>query len=263
MEREWRGTIARVVVDAPAPRVWHMLTEPEGLRAWLCDEATFETAGPSLRPGDRFAFRYWYIENRGTFAEVYPPSRLVLNNHYATALPDGTPLAADLTTTYALEPVADGTRLSVIVLGYPDDELGEYMRDGMGFTWKKMLLNLKSVVEFGHDLRGALFAVPRIGVLNATIHRSRYDEAGVREGNFVLAVLPESAAEIAGVRAGDVIATVDGRPTPSYSDYSTEMAGHRPGDRVALDVVRRGARIRLEVDLPTPRPLVPDPGAAT
>jgi putative serine protease PepD len=45
-----------------------------------------------------------------------------------------------------------------------------------------------------------------------------------------------SAAARAGIRVGDLITAVDGRPTPDLNSLSEILAGHQPGDNVRLDV---------------------------
>ena len=53
-------------------------------------------------------------------------------------------------------------------------------------------------------------------------------------GATVAGVLSGTAAENAGLAAGDVITSVDGNSIASTSDLSSTMAAHRPGDRVTI-----------------------------
>jgi putative serine protease PepD len=61
----------------------------------------------------------------------------------------------------------------------------------------------------------------------------------------VASVVRGGPAADAGVRRGDVIVSIDGRPVRSSADVVREVQRHRVGDRVAV-VVRRGER-RLEL----------------
>jgi Trypsin-like serine proteases, typically periplasmic, contain C-terminal PDZ domain len=54
----------------------------------------------------------------------------------------------------------------------------------------------------------------------------------------VQAVLPGSPAEKAGIRPGDVITAVDGRPLAGLRALSEVLKAHRPGDEIAVTVVR-------------------------
>jgi serine protease Do len=58
-----------------------------------------------------------------------------------------------------------------------------------------------------------------------------------------------SAARRAGMRQGDVIVEVNGRAVEHVGQFQRLVAANRPGDRVALEVVRYGERLRLEVPL--------------
>ncbi|MDX8401483.1 MAG: PDZ domain-containing protein, partial [Mariprofundaceae bacterium] len=49
-----------------------------------------------------------------------------------------------------------------------------------------------------------------------------------------------SAADKAGIRAGDVIVAIDGERIKRSHDLPIRVARHRPGDRVRIDVVRGG-----------------------
>jgi membrane-associated protease RseP (regulator of RpoE activity) len=63
--------------------------------------------------------------------------------------------------------------------------------------------------------------------------------AGVsREGIVVRAPRPQSNAERAGLRHGDVILAADGQEVRSYEDMLAGMADHEPGESVTLRVRR-------------------------
>jgi S1-C subfamily serine protease len=53
-------------------------------------------------------------------------------------------------------------------------------------------------------------------------------------GAAVAGVLPGSAAQSAGIAAGDVITSVDGRPVSSPSTLQSAMERHHPGDSVSI-----------------------------
>lgn len=77
------------------------------------------------------------------------------------------------------------------------------------------------------------------GVDNSAIHQGYpaflgVTVAGGASGATVAGVLSGGAAEGAGLAAGDVITSVGGKAITSASDLSSTLAGHRPGDRVAV-----------------------------
>jgi S1-C subfamily serine protease len=69
-------------------------------------------------------------------------------------------------------------------------------------------------------------------------------------GARVLSVVPGGAAEAAGLAAGDVILRVGARQIRRASDVVSALQLYRPGERVALSVMRTGAERELEVELP-------------
>ncbi|MFO7279686.1 MAG: site-2 protease family protein [Thermoanaerobacterales bacterium] len=74
-------------------------------------------------------------------------------------------------------------------------------------------------------------------------------------------VVEDSAAERAGLREGDRIVALDGRPASSYDDLAAAISEHEVGDRIVLDVVRDGERLTLDAEL-GPRPEDEEGGAA-
>ncbi|MBN2217739.1 MAG: PDZ domain-containing protein [Pirellulales bacterium] len=62
-------------------------------------------------------------------------------------------------------------------------------------------------------------------------------------------VFPDSAASKAGIAPGDDVLAIDGEPLAGASDLRQRIALFQPGDRVTVDVRRRGATRRYEVRL--------------
>ena len=53
-------------------------------------------------------------------------------------------------------------------------------------------------------------------------------------------------AEKAGMRMGDVVVELDGRPILDASGLTTALASRKPGDEVELGIIRYGERMTLE-----------------
>ena len=73
-----------------------------------------------------------------------------------------------------------------------------------------------------------------------------------RDGALVAAVRPGSAAERAGLRAGDFVVRLNGRAVRSAADLHLRLALLRIGDEVRLDVVRGGRERRLTARVADP-----------
>jgi len=65
----------------------------------------------------------------------------------------------------------------------------------------------------------------------------------------VIDVPKDSPAAAAGLKAGDVLATMDGAPVPDLETYNRVMAGKRWSDPVGFTVTRDGAQVTLTVQL--------------
>jgi S1-C subfamily serine protease len=73
----------------------------------------------------------------------------------------------------------------------------------------------------------------------------RAQAAGVR----VVNVAPDAMAARAGVQAGDVIVAIAGRPVRSKAAALSAIQVRRPGDRLAVDLLRDGAPQQVELVL--------------
>jgi serine protease Do len=78
--------------------------------------------------------------------------------------------------------------------------------------------------------------------------RQRFD-IEVEEGALVTEVVPDSAADDAGVEVGDVIVAVDGEEIAQATEVRAAVIEHEPGDRVELRVDRDGEERTVEVTL--------------
>lgn len=68
-------------------------------------------------------------------------------------------------------------------------------------------------------------------------------------GAFVSEVVPGSAADDGGLQAGDVIVGVGGEAIDEATDVRDEILAHEPGDKVQIEIVRKGETRTLEVTL--------------
>lgn len=67
------------------------------------------------------------------------------------------------------------------------------------------------------------------------------------DGAAVTSVVPDSPASIDGMRAGDVIRAVDGRPVRTPAEAVAALTRHLPGSTVTIDVRRAGDELRRSV----------------
>ena len=87
---------------------------------------------------------------------------------------------------------------------------------------------------------------------------------GFKNGVLVQEVQPGGPADKAGLKAGDIITTIDGRPIKDGDDLVNEIASRRPGSTIRLGYVRDGKqedttvtigdRDKVFADLNNPQP---------
>ncbi len=73
------------------------------------------------------------------------------------------------------------------------------------------------------------------------------ERLGRRRGLEVVQLLEGSPASAAGVRAGDVIVELDGRPIEGVGDLQRVMVGEMVGRRVPVGLERNGAMVQVDV----------------
>lgn len=70
-----------------------------------------------------------------------------------------------------------------------------------------------------------------------------------KSGVLVTEVRQGTAAAIAGIVPGDVIATIDGRPLPDFDRLTVQVAQHQPGDKVGMEIIRGEQKLKITVTL--------------
>ncbi|MFJ1806322.1 MULTISPECIES: trypsin-like peptidase domain-containing protein [unclassified Streptomyces] len=90
---------------------------------------------------------------------------------------------------------------------------------------------------------------PVIGVMLDMDYAGDGARVGTAEGAAGAPVTAGGPAARAGIRAGDVITEVDGRPVHSGEELIVKTRAHRPGDRLALTIERDGRERTLTLVL--------------
>ncbi|MCX6144331.1 MAG: PDZ domain-containing protein, partial [Ignavibacteriales bacterium] len=101
------------------------------------------------------------------------------------------------------------------------------------------------IIRFGKVRRGYM------GVSIQTVDATMAKANGLSKpmGVFVQQVTSGSAGEAAGVKAGDIILTVDGKEVNTSNQLQTIIASKYPGESVALIIFRNGKSIEKKVVL--------------
>lgn len=119
--------------------------------------------------------------------------------------------------------------------------------NGYGFAVPSNLVTkvVEDLIEYGNVQRAIL------GVRIQTLDGRLASEKGIDlvPGVYVAMVNEDSAADDAGIEAGDIITAVDGKETGNAARLQELIAGHRPGDKVEIRLKRDGRPKNLVVTL--------------
>jgi uncharacterized protein YndB with AHSA1/START domain len=231
-----RSCLNSVTVAADRHRVWTALTDPVELNKWETTDAHLD-----LRPGGAFLYEYAYGPSRpGTFFVVDPPRRLIQDNlvfnhnhsyHYLN--------------TVDLAVCDQGTQVSVLVEGYGDDPDEQWLRESMDLGWATDLQVLKAWVERGEDIRPIVWKGLRMGLRYTSA--ANVPAAPASNGVVLLEVFAGSPAEQAGLRGGDLLTAVDGRPVEDFRGFRAKLGDYRPGSTATFSIARGQDRHDLKL----------------
>jgi len=119
--------------------------------------------------------------------------------------------------------------------------------NGYGFAVPSNLVTkvVEDLIEYGNVQRAIL------GVRIQTLDGRLASEKGIDlvPGVYVAMVNEDSAADDAGIEAGDIITAVDGKETGNAARLQELIAGYRPGDEVEITLRREGRSKNLAVTL--------------
>jgi hypothetical protein len=98
------------------------------------------------------------------------------------------------------------------------------------------------------------FSGPRLGINAQDLDGQLGAYFGAPDGKGVLVteVLPDTPAEKAGLKAGDVITRVEGKQIGTTSDLRENLRAKSATGDITLNILRRGSAMTLRVKLPKP-----------
>lgn len=111
---------------------------------------------------------------------------------------------------------------------------------GIGFAIpSNMVRNLSDqIINFGHVKRGIL------GVQGGELTAELAEAFGyeTNRGAFINQVFPGSAANKAGIQAGDILTSINGKKIQTFSELRAKIATLGAGKEIKLDLIRDGKR---------------------
>ncbi|MEK7767178.1 MAG: trypsin-like peptidase domain-containing protein, partial [bacterium] len=118
---------------------------------------------------------------------------------------------------------------------------------GIGFA---IPINIAKRVMDGLIKEGRIIR-PQLGIAYGPLQPEVAKKLGLPagQGMEVSGVLKGTGAEQAGLKPGDIILAVDGKPLREREELRAIVLAHKGGDTIRLDVQRKGKRIVLDVAL--------------
>lgn len=118
---------------------------------------------------------------------------------------------------------------------------------GIGFAIpSNMVKNLTAqMVQYGQVRRGEL------GIMGTELNSelAKAMKVDAQRGAFVSQVMPNSSAAKAGIKAGDVITSLNNKPISSFAALRAEVGSMPIGSKVSLGLLREGKPITVNLEL--------------
>ncbi len=116
---------------------------------------------------------------------------------------------------------------------------------GIGFAIPTSLAKgvMEQIIEHGRPLRGWL------GFEAQALTPELIEAFGLAKdttGLVISALYRNGPAHKAGLEPGDVLVAIDGKPASDAREVLLAISGHRPGDKIRLEVLREGKRLELQ-----------------
>lgn len=120
---------------------------------------------------------------------------------------------------------------------------------GIGFAIPSNMARTlaQQLIDFGEIKRGLL----GIKGTEMSADIAKAFNLDVQRGAFVSEVLPGSGSAKAGIKAGDIITSLNGKPLNSFAELRSRIATTEPSTKVKLGLLRNGKPLEVEVTLDT------------
>jgi serine protease Do len=118
---------------------------------------------------------------------------------------------------------------------------------GMGFAIPTQIVRptVDNLIKFGKVSHGYM----GIGISDVTPENSKFFDLKKAEGAVVTQVEPNSPGAKGGLKTGDVITQLDGKPVNDAGELQVVVGQKQPGTTIKLDVIREGKNVTVPVTL--------------
>jgi serine protease Do len=118
---------------------------------------------------------------------------------------------------------------------------------GMGFAIPTQIVRptVDTLIKSGKVSHGYM----GVGISDVTPENSKFFNVKKAEGAVVTQVEPNSPASKAGLKTGDVITELDGKPVNDSGELQVEVGQKAPGTKISLGIIRDGKTENVPVTL--------------
>ncbi len=118
---------------------------------------------------------------------------------------------------------------------------------GYGFAVPSNIVSkvVEDLLKYGRVQRGVLGIMIRS--LDGNLAKEK--DLEINSGVYVDSLFESSAAEVAGIKKGDVIINIDNKKIKTSPELQEVVARHRPGDEIKITVNRDGKEMGFKVTL--------------
>jgi len=118
---------------------------------------------------------------------------------------------------------------------------------GMGFAIPTQIVRptVDTLIKYGKVSHGYI----GIGISDVTPENSKFFDLKKAEGAVVTQVEPDAPGAKAGLKTGDVITSLDGRPVGDAGELQVQVGQMRPGSTIKREVIRDGKNMNIPVTL--------------
>jgi uncharacterized protein YndB with AHSA1/START domain len=143
--RKTRSIRQQFYIRAPPKKVFRAISDPDEITKWFLKDAQIST-----RKGGRYTFEWnGGYQHSGRVLEFARGRSLTLTWPQF----DGKEVIGDTKVRFTVEPKGKGALLKILHSGYQKQEKWVEPYAGTHAGWSYFVMNLKSVLEHGHDLR--------------------------------------------------------------------------------------------------------------
>lgn len=223
--REEKSTSVKreIVINVPVEKVWNALVIPSERNKWETNNCEMD-----LRMGGVVQFDYgWGVSYTAIIEELIENKKLVFKGE------DGH------LTRWLVEPVTNGTKVSVEYTGMWIGDLGHMEMDNMAFGTYQFMRNLKTVLEESKDIRHT-FWKSWVGALHRTNREGSVQAAKIVE---IISDTPSDGV----LKPGDLVITANGHKIQTYDDLEILVTEMGPEQKIELEIIRNEEKRNLHL----------------